>query len=121
MESALPTTVSRLTDEKVRINNGLDSSLEAALVIVDGTAFPIGKITVGESTYELQNGVPFAEAKLSEEYFTTLYRTLTQDFSFENGIWLVGAREDHSVDVHENARVKVRETSFYVIAGEGHV
>jgi len=105
----------------VRIKNGLDGPLEAALVIVNGTAFPIGKITVGERAYELRNGVPFGEAKLGEEYFTRLYRTLTQDFPFEKGIWLVGARERRSVDVDENTRSKVRELSFYVIAGEGHV
>ncbi len=121
LESTLPTTVLWSDDKKVRIKTGLDGSLEAALVIVNGTAFPIGKITVGERAYELRNGVPFGEAKLGEECFTRLYRTLMQDFSFEKGIWLVGAREEQSVGVHENTRLKVRELSFYVIAGEGHV
>jgi hypothetical protein len=114
-EGDLPITVVRSADKEVRIENGLDGPLEA-LVTVNGTAYPIGKIRAGDHTYELQNGVPLDEAELSTENFMTLYRVLIQDFCLGKGTWLVGMHEGQSVNNRENTRIKMRELTLLVVA-----
>jgi hypothetical protein len=114
-EGDLSITVARSADKEVRIENGFDGALEA-LVTVNGTAYPIGKIRAGDHTYELQNGVPLEEAELSTENFMILYRVLTQDFCLGKGTWLVGVQEGQFVNNRENARVKLRELTLLVVA-----
>jgi len=113
----LPITVSPLEGKKVRVKNGLDEPLRAALLIKDGTAFPIDEVRVGEESYALRGGVPLEDAALGAEHFTTLFRTLAEDFSLAEGVWLVGAWEEQGVEHCENTRVKVRDLALVVIAG----
>ncbi len=113
----LPITVSPAAGKKVRIKNGLDGPLRAALLIKDGTAFPLDEVRVGEESYALRGGVPLEDAALSARHLTTLFRTLTEDFSLAEGIWLVGTWEEQRVEHCENTRVKVRDLALVVIAG----
>ena len=116
--SVLPVTVSTLEDGKVRVGNGLDGPLQTAVVIVGETAFPIGEIPVGEESFALRNAVPLKDVVLGQEYCTALSRTLFADFFWGEGVWLLGAREQRSVDRSGNTRTKVRDLLLVAVAGE---
>ena len=116
--SVLSVTVSALEDGKVRVGNGLDGPLKAAVVIVGETAFPIGEVPVGEESFALRNAVPLKDVVLGQEYCTALFRTLCADFFWGEGVWLVGARERRSVQCTGNTRTKVRDLVLVVVAGE---
>jgi len=116
--SVLPVTVSTLEGGKVRVGNGLDGPLKAAVVIVGETAFPIGEVPVGEESFALRNAVPLKDVVLGQEYSTALFHTLCADFFWGEGVWLVGARERRSVECSENSRTKVRDLVLIAVAGE---
>jgi len=116
--SVLSVTVSTLEDGKVRVRNGLDGPLEAAIVIVGETAFPIGEVPVGEESFALRSAVPLKDVVLGQEYCTALFRTLCADFFWGEGVWLVGARERRSVQRTGNTRTKVRDLLLVAVAGE---
>ncbi len=113
----LPIMVSSLEGKKVRVKNGLDGPLRAALLIKSGTAFPIDEVRVGEEFYALRGGVPLEDAALGVEHLTTLFRTLVEDFSLAEGIWLVGTWEEQRAERCANTRVNVRDLVLVVIAG----
>jgi len=114
---ALPVALSAPETGKVRVVNGLKGPLATAIVIRDGAAFPIGEVPVGEKVFPLRQAVSLRDAVLGQEHHDALFRSLCAQFFFGSGTWLVGVREQASVQHIDGTRTKVRDLLVVAVAG----
>jgi hypothetical protein len=117
---SLPVSIRFAGDEQVEIENGLDTALHEAYLLVDGEAFPLGEVVTGKRSYTLDRSLPGGEIELRDASLATLYSAIRSRYTTKSGVWLIGGCVSDSLAQHDGVRLKVRDVSLYIIFGGGY-
>ncbi len=68
------------------------AALGQGVLLVDGQAYHVGEIPLGESRFPLHGGL-LTESMSLEGDVAPLFQALLEEFPLDRGLWLVGFRE----------------------------
>jgi hypothetical protein len=101
-------------DEQIEIHNGLEVSLERAVLFVDGIAFTIGVVPPGTTTYTLEHPTPQDGPFSKPEGLEGVLAAAHGLEALHEGSWLVAGRLTEQRDT-TGTRRKVRVATVYVV------